>query len=193
VHDVPRFHLASLTILTADRAAVVEKMKADRRALDDIAGAHLRHRALVLHRRRGSAPRAINVRRRPARLTKCRSSRSRQRQPSQRNRLLCQLSLRQRQVRFAVLAFPYAARNGRHSPTRTRRSGWPSPEDYGDRRNTTRKLICGFLSCPAIIPWRKRCGALIEHGGSERASRLLAFRPIPAILSRRYASMSSDR
>jgi hypothetical protein len=36
---------------------------------------------------------------------------------------------------------PYAARNGRHSPTRTRRSGWLSPEDYGDRRNATRKLI----------------------------------------------------
>jgi hypothetical protein len=140
-------------------------MKADRRALDDIAGAHLRHRALVLHRRRGSAPRAINVRRRPARLTKCRSSRSRQRQPSQRNRLLCQLSLRQRQVRFAVLAFPYAARNGRHSPTRTRRSGWLCPEDYGDRRNTTRKFDCGFLELIAGIALQRLFGALSTLSG----------------------------
>jgi hypothetical protein len=39
----------------------------------------------------------------------------------------------------------YAASTGRHSPTRTRRSGWLSPEDYGDRRNTTRELIAGSL------------------------------------------------
>jgi hypothetical protein len=46
---------------------------------------------------------------------------------------------------------PYAARNGRHSPTRTRRSGWLSLEDYGDRRNTTRKVDCGFLELIAGI------------------------------------------
>jgi hypothetical protein len=47
---------------------------------------------------------------------------------------------------LACAGQPYAARNGRHSPTRTRRSGWLSPEDYGDRRNTTRELIAGSLN-----------------------------------------------
>jgi hypothetical protein len=43
-------------------------------------------------------------------------------------------------------AQPLGSKNGRHSPTQTRRSGWLSPEDYGDRLNTTRKLIAGSLN-----------------------------------------------
>jgi hypothetical protein len=41
-------HVASLGIVTADSAAVVEKMTADRRTLDDTGGVHLQHRALEL-------------------------------------------------------------------------------------------------------------------------------------------------
>jgi hypothetical protein len=39
-----------------------------------------------------------------------------------------------------------AMEGGPPQPYPTRRSGWLSPEDYGDRRNTTRKLIAGSLN-----------------------------------------------